>query len=225
VGAARCAVCEEEPKKSVVVVFDLYGTLVDWKHAISSFLEFYVSGSAVGEFFKCDIEKVKSGYKPYKQVLGECLAEVAAKHNVVVSDELVEAFVLSVAKSPPFPDTIYGLKLLKKAGYKTCILSNTDRDLIDVTLSGVKGLVDYVITAEDVRAYKPNPQAFERAYKILSITPEEAIHVSAYIEYDLLPASRLGAKTVLLDRGLGYDWPIKAKNVVELVNVLEALAE
>lgn len=208
-------------RQAPLVIFDLYGTLVDWRYSISKFIEYYISPGAVEDFFKCDIAKTSSQeYKPYKQFLCECLSYVAEKSSVFLSSDLCDAFVLSFAKSPPFPDTVYGLKLLKRAGYTLVVLSNTDRDLVKVTLAGMEDLVDYVITAEDVGAYKPSTQAFVKAYAKLGVEPLRVIHVSAYPEYDLLPASRLGARTILLDRGLGYDWPVKVKNLLELHQVL-----
>lgn len=222
--SSKCQLCNEERKK-VVVIFDLYGTLVDWRHSISRFIEFYISHEAVEEFFKCDIELVSRRYQPYKQILEECLITTAEKYNVVLSEDLIKSFIITFAKSPPFPDVIYGLRLIRRLSYGTCILSNTDRDLADITLAGIRELFDYVITAEDLKTYKPKLEAFTKAYEVLAINPENVVHVSAYPEYDLIPASKLGAKTVLVDRALGYKWHITVKSLLELPDVLEHLVE
>lgn len=219
---SKCSYCDESRETDEkYVIFDLYGTLVDWRYTITRFIEFYVGKHAVEDFFKCDIERVSKGYVPYKDILKECLSRVAGLYSVVLSDEVLDAFVLAFAKSPPFPDVVYGLLMLKKLGYKVCVLSNTDKDLVEITLAGIRNFFDYVITAGDVRAYKPSVEAFTRAYEILSASPENVVHVSAYPEYDLIPASKLGARTVLIDRGLGYNWYITVKNLLELPMVLE----
>ena len=214
-----CKHCQDLEYEEKIIVFDLYGTLVNWEYSIGSFIEFYISPKAIHHFFKCDITKV-SEYRPYREILEECLVETAGKYNIVVNRDLIESFILSFAKSPPYPDTIYGLKVLKKHGFKTCVLSNTDRNLIEITLNGFKELFDHIITAQDVKAYKPNKQAFLRAYEKLSVDPNRAIHVSAYPQYDLEPASEIGALTVLVDRGLGYTWPLKVNTLLDLVNVI-----
>ncbi|MEM4953631.1 MAG: hypothetical protein QXR51_05960, partial [Desulfurococcaceae archaeon] len=67
---------------------------------------------------------------------------------------------------------------------------------------------------------KPLLTAFLKAYEIMGIKPSEAIHISAYPQYDLEPASKLGALTILVDRGLGYSWPMSVKNLLELKNFL-----
>lgn len=206
------------------VIFDLYGTLVDWNYTIGSFISFHVSPRVVSKYFECDIREV-STYRPYKEVLKKCLLEVAKSERLEISEELLSSFVLAFAKSPPFPDAIYGIRLIRGQGFKTCVLSNTDRDLIEITLCGIKGLFDCIITAEDIKYYKPLKEAFLKAYELLSISPEQAIHVSAYPQYDLVPASNLGATTVLVDRGLGYTWSTTVKDLRELIYILRQLVQ
>lgn len=218
---SQCSLCVDDEMEREYVIFDLYGTLVDWRYTIARFIEFYIGKHGVEDFFKCDIERVSSGYRPYKDVLKECLNTTATKYSVVLNSDVLDAFVLAFAKSPPYPDVVYGLQLLRRLGYKTCILSNTDRDLVELTLAGFRHFFDYVVTAEDVKAYKPTLEAFTRAYKILSVEPSYVVHVSAYPEYDLIPASRLGARTVLVDRGLGYSWHITVKSLLDLPTILE----
>lgn len=207
--------------KRGILIFDLYGTLVDWRHNIGLFIEYYSTKEAVEEFFTCDIREIHN-YRPYREILRKCLVDVLLNHGVLVGDELVESFILMFSKSPPFPDTIYGLKMLRKQGFNTAILSNTDKDLVNITLNGFKELFDYVITAEDTKSYKPLLSAFLRAYEIMGIEPAQAIHVSAYPQYDLEPARRLGAFSILVDRGLGYSWPVKIKNLLELPGALSS---
>ncbi len=211
--------------RGIYVIFDLYGTLVDWVKSISGFIERFISSNAVEEYFKCDLEITSSGkYMPYKEILKECLSKVALKYNVLLPSDLVEAFVLHFAKSPPFPDTIYSIRLLRTRGFKVGILSNTDKDLVKITLCGLEENLNFIITAEDVKAYKPRREAFLRAYDLLGVTPLEVVHVSAYPQYDLEPAIELGAKTVLLDRGYGYKWHVSVKSLVELIEILEEIA-
>jgi len=204
-----------------VLIFDLYGTLVDWRMSIGSFITLYAGREFVDLFFECDIREV-AHYRPYSEVLSTCIREVLRVAGVDASQELVEAFILSFAKSPPFPDTIHGLMVLRKQGFKVAVLSNTERRLIDITLCGFKHLFDNIITAEDVKAYKPSIDAFKQAYRILGVEAGEVVHVSAYPQYDLIPASRLGAGTVLLDRGLGYNWSTRVKSLHELSLILSS---
>ncbi len=106
--------------------------------------------------------------------------------------------------------------LFKKRGYATGIISNTEKKLIRITLAGVEDLFDYVVTAEDTGFYKPNKNAFIKAYKIMGVDLKDVVHVSAYPQYDLETASKLGVETVCLDR-YGYSW----KRRVHTLDALE----
>ncbi len=202
-----------------IVTFDVYGTLVDWRYSISSFIERYVSRDAVEEYFECDIREVSS-YRLYKDILKTCLRKIMISRELRYNEDLGDAFVRIFAKSPPFPDTIYGLYLLKKNGFRTGVISNTDRDLIDVTLYGLRDLIDYIVTAQDTGFYKPDPRAFIRALEIMGVDKEKIIHVSAYPQYDLEIAERLGIRNIHLNR-YGYKWSPEIKSLDELINLLK----
>jgi len=87
-----------------VVIFDLYGTLVDWRSTINSFISFYAGNEYTEKFFECDYREVVS-YKPYSQILAKCLGEVFREAGILYSQELVESFILMFTRSPLFPDT------------------------------------------------------------------------------------------------------------------------
>jgi len=203
------------------VTFDLYGTLVDWRSSIGSMVSYLAGPDYIDYFFQCDLESVSSlkSYKPYSQILSECLRRTMEKASKPWRDHYGEAIALSFAKSPPFPDTITGLMGLKRIGVMIAIISNTERRLINITLSGLENLVDIVVTAEDTGIYKPNREAFERAYKILGLEYSEAIHVSSYPQYDLETSRSLGIRSIHLNR-YGYKWSPSISSLDELVEIL-----
>lgn len=206
------------------VTFDCYGTLFDWRHGIGSVLEYVLrepKDAALREFFKVEQTIItRSGFRRYSDVLKEVLKELMRRKGLQYREVYGDALVAGFAKSPPFPDLVPGLKALRLAGYGVAIISNTERRLIEVTLSGVNELVDEVVTAEDIGKYKPDKEAFVRALKLLGVETDEVVHVSAYTYYDLIPASKLGIRTVLVDRGYGEEWGVKVSSLEELASIL-----
>ena len=201
------------------VVFDCYGTLVDWVYGLKSVLG-YITGDedSLRYFFDCERKAIRE-FRPYGLVLRDCLRSVLERYGVEYRDEYGEALAMGFAKSPLFPDTVPGLLALRRRGFKVAVLSNTEKKLIGITLSGLEGLFDAVITAEDVGAYKPSLEAFRRAYGVLGVEPGGVVHVSAYPYYDLEPARRLGARTVLVNR-YGYSWPTSVKSLEEAASLI-----
>jgi len=204
-----------------VVSFDLYGTLVDWRTSIDSYITHILGTGYVDSFFQCDLESVSrlEGYKPYSEILGECLRRVFRGAGKPWRDLYREALVIAFAKSPPFPDALVGLMLIKEKGFETAVISNTEKRLIRITLAGMEHLVDRVVTAEDIGVYKPNRKAFIRAYRVLGIDYSQAIHVSAYPQYDLEAARSLGIRAVHLNR-YGYRWELSIERLEDLVMLI-----
>lgn len=201
----------------MIISFDLYGTIVDWRSSIGGVLR--VIGVDEQQFFRTEYEELRSTetFRPYSEILRTTLM------RVMQSDYSVEhgnALVLSFAKSQPFPDAIIALPRLKAAGHRLALISNTERRLIGITLCGMDHLFDWIVTAEDTGVYKPSPEAFVRAYSRMGISgKQDVVHVSAYPSYDLIPASQLGLKTVLVNR-YADAWPIQVPSLLELGNAL-----
>ncbi len=204
------------------ITFDCYGTLFDWLYGIKSIIKYLTEEEDLEAFFQCEQEEIKH-YQPYSRILRKCLEHVLEVHGKQYHEVYGRAITLLFAKSPPFPDTIPGLLKIKEKGYKTAIISNTEHQLIKLTLTGLEDLIDKTITAEDTGYYKPDPRAFTKALEILGVKPEDIVHVSSYPYYDLEPAGKLGIKTILLNR-YNYKWKPSVKNLEDLFLLLGKLA-
>lgn len=202
----------------IILTFDCYGTLVDWVYSLGSYISKYVSKDAINDFFTYEFKEIRS-YKPYSDVLKSCLKKIMIKYNLEYTEDHGEAFVTAFAKSAPFPDTLYGLRKLKRKGFEIGIISNTERKLINITLSGLTNLIDYIVTAEDTGFYKPDIKAFEEAFKIMGISKSEVIHVSSYPQYDLIPARKLGVRAIHVKR-YNYSWPEEVAGIDALADYL-----
>lgn len=201
---------------SVIVTFDVYGTLFDWQYSMGTYLEFV--GVDRRRFFEAEYSRVSGvkGFRRYSEILKESLEECMGPGY---SEDAGDGLVLAFAKSPPFPDTLLGLRELRRRGHRLGLVSNTERRLIRITLSGFEDLFDWVVTAEDTGHYKPAHEAFTKAYSIMGVNVKDVVHISAYPQYDLEAVSRLGVKTVLVDR-YGYSWNQSVKDIRGIVSVL-----
>lgn len=82
---------------------------------------------------------------------------------------------------PPFPEVPATLRLLKEAGFRLCVVSNTDDAIIagNVAQLGPAGTVDRVVTAEQAGAYKPRREIFEHAWRTIGAGPDDLCHICA----------------------------------------------
>jgi 2-haloalkanoic acid dehalogenase type II len=201
---------------TTVVTFDCYGTLVDWEGGVASFLYDLArrragrgSPAAAALPPAADMrerwERIQFGltagpYRPYKEILAASLATVTADYGWPASQADKDAFVRSMRCWQPFPDTRPALEAARARGARLVIISNTDRDIIAHTLRHLQVPMDDVITAEDCRAYKPDPAVFGQAVAAIGVPPGQILHVAFGFEYDNGPAKAAGMRTAWVNR-------------------------
>jgi 2-haloacid dehalogenase len=139
-------------------------------------------------------------YRPYREILGR-------SYDATMQYFGIEAFVdagaglgRSVAEWPPFSDTRRALKRLARR-YRLAIVSNIDRDLLADSVGQLQAPLSCLVTAEDARAYKPDPAPLALAIERLALPPGEILHAAFGWKYDLEPARALGMRTCFVNRG------------------------
>ncbi len=94
-------------------------------------------------------------------------------------------------------------RFLDGLGVPACVVSNIDRVNLEAATACYALEFDHVVTSEDIRAYKPRPEIFERALKLLGVHSKEAVNVgdSLTADVDSLTADVGGATRAGLRRG------------------------
>jgi 2-haloacid dehalogenase len=190
-----------------VLTFDCYGTLIDWESGIFSALRPILSAhgknvpdavllAMYGEF---EAEAETGAYRPYREVLKNVVREYGQELGFSPSEAEVRSLPESVASWQPFPDTVEALRLLKER-YRLAILSNIDDDLFATTAPKLGVDFDYVISAQQARAYKPSLEVFRLAQKQIGMKSEEWLHVAQSVYHDIVPAKAMGLATVWVNR-------------------------
>ncbi|KAI1482690.1 HAD-like protein [Daldinia eschscholtzii] len=120
--------------------------------------------------------------------------------------DAVERAVRSWHNMVPWSDVRPALTALKKesselGGLELFVLANgTTRLQLDlVRSSGLEGLFSLLFSSELLGVYKPAPEAYEKALKLVQVRPDEAVMVAAHA-YDLRAARALGMNTVYVHR-------------------------
>jgi 2-haloacid dehalogenase len=190
--------------------FDCYGTLIDWESGILGYLRPLLRGKgcAVGDaqiltmYSELEPREQAGPYRPYREVLASVVRGFAHELHFVVTDDEAEGLAESIRGWEPFPDTIAGLQRLHSR-YKLAILSNIDDDLFAFTASKLRVPFDAVVTAQQVRSYKPSLNNFEALLRRYDISREGLLHVAESLYHDVVPAQALGIATVWVNRRQG----------------------
>ncbi len=100
-----------------------------------------------------------------------------------------------------YDDVAPTLRRLKAEGVRTGIISNWDRRLRGLLEGlGIADLLDTIVSSADVGLRKPDPRIFELACEQVGVEPRESLHVGDHHYADLLGASAVGMRGVLIDR-------------------------
>jgi 2-haloacid dehalogenase len=190
-----------------IVTFDCYGTLVDFdlNRVLRAALKdrFRIGGVDEAEFLNdfrvMRFQAVLEPYRQYKEILAVSLEHAMRLHGLPYHTEDGRALVAAVPTFGPFPEVPAALARLKEK-YKIAIISNTDDDLISHNVERIGVHFDYVITAEQARAYKPSREAFEYALRVTGSAPGQVIHVAQGFEYDIVPTYGLGMRRIWVNR-------------------------
>jgi FMN phosphatase YigB (HAD superfamily) len=88
----------------------------------------------------------------------------------------------------------------RRRGWQLAVLSNTDRDLLDASLARIGVEFELTIVASEIGSYKPAPAHWEEFFERSGATREGHVHVGASLFHDIAPATRLGLRTVWINR-------------------------
>lgn len=212
------------------LTFDCYGTLIDWERGIGDCLTSLASRTAcsraelIDAYVRTEAEIEQREYHSYRDVQALTLDAMARSCGFEVADTERDALTRSLPDWPPFPDTNAALARLGRR-FQLGILSNIDNDLLAKTCRHFEVQFDLLITAEDVRSYKPAHGHFNRMLDETDCGREGVLHVAQSLYHDAAPASELGLQYVWINRygqKTPRDVPMLAefKTLGELANAL-----
>lgn len=117
----------------------------------------------------------------------------------------------------PFPDTEDTLKFLTRQRYRLGIIANQNPGTSQRLQSwGLLQYFDVVAASSEIGVAKPEPEIFLRALEMAGCKAEEAAMVGDRLDNDILPAKKLGMKTVWIRKGLArYQENTGADHVID----------
>jgi len=100
-----------------------------------------------------------------------------------------------------FDDVLLTLKELKQQNFILGLLTNLDSDMVSICRElGIESYIDFVVTAKEAGADKPNPPIFLAALDKAEVNASEAIHVGDQYRFDVIGARTVGINPLLIDR-------------------------
>ena len=194
------------------LVFDVFGTLVDWRSAVAEgFLASGVEGDpeelaeAWRARYRPILAEVNEGSRPwgdFDELHLVTLDDLLAERGVELPVEERRRLVGTWHRLDPWPDVRPGLEALRRRRVVATLSNGHVALLVDLARHGDLRF-DCVLSAELVRAYKPAPEVYEGAARLLGVDTAELMLVAAH-PWDLDGARAAGLQTAFIDRPLEY---------------------
>ena len=205
------------------LLFDVFGTVVDWRTGVAREVEDFFAGSehevdsvdfadSWRAKYQPSMEEIRSGRRGYtvldvlhRENLDATLAEFAL--DDAVDDEGRSHLNRAWEKLPPWPDAVPGLDALH-GRYLLAPCSNGSIAMM-ARLARSAGLPwDAIVGADIGRGYKPQAAVYTASAAALGLAPEQVMMVAAH-NFDLAAARAAGLATAFVSRPDEYgDGPV-----------------
>jgi 2-haloacid dehalogenase len=194
------------PKNISFVTFDVYGTLIDWDTgAFDAFTKeatrdgFTIERDELIPLFHEIQQQIQAGsYELYAEVLRRTAVQISKKLGWPLEPSRSGFLPDSVQRWVPFKETNPTLNKIAKK-YKIGLISNIDDKLLGQTRRHIPLDFDLVVTAQQVRSYKPDPAHFTECERRIG-GKKGWVHVAASYYHDIEPCIKKKIPVIWVNR-------------------------
>jgi 2-haloacid dehalogenase len=194
------------PKDIRFVSFDCYGTLIDWE--LGAFEAFQKEADrdgftidrdvAIPLFLDIQHEIMSGSYELYAEVMRRTAIRCAQELGWDLEPSRAQFLPDSIPRWPPFRETNAQLERFAKK-YEIGLISNIDDKLLGATRRHFRVDWDLVVTAQQVRSYKPDPAHFKECGRRIG-GKKGWVHIASGYEVDVEPCIKEKIPVIWVNR-------------------------
>ena len=189
-----------------MVTTDCYGTLIDWeKGLLEAFRKeakrdgLSLDESAfIARFLEVQAEIMSGSYELYAEVLRRAAVKVAKEIGWELEPSRAQFVPDSVARWQPFREANAAMDRLANR-YDVGIVSNIDDKLLGISRRHLRTELGIVVTAQQVRSYKPDEAHFKECARRLG-GRKGWIHIASGYEADVAPLLKMNVPVIWVNR-------------------------
>jgi 2-haloacid dehalogenase len=188
------------------VTTDCYGTLIDWEKGILDAFTAEASRDGlsfdeqalIDRFLEVQAEVMAGSYELYAEVLRRTAVKVAGEIGWELEPSRAQFLPDSVGSWQPFREANAAMDRLAKR-YDIGIVSNIDDKLLGVSRRHLRTDLDLVVTAQQVRSYKPDPAHFKEAARRIG-GKKGWLHIASGYASDVAPLLKMNVPVIWVNR-------------------------
>jgi 2-haloalkanoic acid dehalogenase type II len=212
------------------ISFECYGTLVDAEAGVRAFVARILARPHTSNVPRPTVEvwlarwerirfQMLRPWRPYRELLVRSYDATMQFFGLEAFVDEGPALARAIGEWEPFPDATAALRRLAKR-LRLAIVSNVDHELLGASVGRLMAPFSSLVTAEDARAYKPDPRPFALALERLGLPASSVLHVAHSRRDDLEPARALGLHTACV-RGDDADAELRLPSLTALADALD----
>ena len=199
------------------LVFDVFGTVVDWRTSIAREAEKCLSSKRYALDWLSFADAWRGKYQPAMQKIrngsrGFVRLDVLHKENLIevlndfdikgLNDLELDNLNKAWHRLDPWPDSVTGLVRLKKKFIIGTMSNGNVALMVNMAKHGDLPW-DVILGAEPAQSYKPEPKTYLTGVDWLNLKPSEVLMCAAH-NSDLLAAAAQGLRTAFIARPTEY---------------------
>jgi len=188
------------------VTTDCYGTLIDWEKGIGDAFKAHADedglsideGALIERFLEVQAEIMAGSYELYAEVLRRAAVKVAREIGWELEPSRAQFLPDSVERWTPFRESNAAMDRLGKR-YDVGIVSNVDDKLLGVSRRHLRTELDLVVTAQQVRSYKPDEAHFKESQRRIG-GKKGWVHIASGYAADVAPLIKRKVPVIWVNR-------------------------
>jgi len=198
--------------KTKVILFDLYGTVVDMQGGLTEVVAPYLKAKGwngrpdalVTWWRRTHFENsmidalLHREHTPYREIGRRALTYTLERAGIAHTQDEVQQLVAGIETLRPFPDVVRALTRLKKH-YPLAILSNGDADMLENARPHLGIEFDRIISVAEAGSFKPHVATYRKAAELLGLAPDAILFVANHA-FDCVGAKAYGMRACFVDR-------------------------
>ena len=203
---------EQLRKETHVLMFDLYGTLVDMQGGLTEAVAPYLKAKGwdgrpdalVTWWRRTHFENsmidalLHREHPPYREIGRRALTYTLERAGIAHTQDEVKQMVAAIESLRPFPDVVAALTRLK-AHYQLAILSNGDPDMLENARPHLGIEFDHIISVATAGSFKPHVATYRKAAELVGLAPDAILFVANHA-FDCVGAKAYGMRTCFVNR-------------------------
>lgn len=195
-----------------VLIFDVNETLLDLRALDPLFAGVFGDAAVRGQWFQQFVQNflvtiAVGAYTDFGTIGRKTLDMTAARRGKTLADDDRQRILGALRELPPYPEVRPSLMRLKAAGFRLGTLTNSTKAVAEAQMqhSGLAGLFEHIVSADEVKRLKPAPEPYRHAAARFGVAVDQVRLVAAHA-WDVAGALHAGCRAAFVARpGLVLD--------------------